>query len=944
MNAPLDRFIPAGTTLLAPRAGLMAWTPSGTVRSDAGPDRPNEALPEDYGAIGDGDYHAAADVLKVATLEAMRQWNGGVFSFAPRLDVSIDYLAWQAALHSPVRHVIGRSDARYVLDHYLHNINSRTAVVSVGGVLDFSRLAYQADDGTNLVANGTFASAASWQNTLLTPAVPWSFGAGQASWTDGAIDDPDAHFGQFGQLVALPQGKWTVQATITLSEGASSGRYGPPYCGFAFYADQVGQGELEWPDPLAKSVTLTPGVDGVASNLKFDLEVSEAAGRTLWLTFSGGNADIAVTDVTVKPYRMNCAIWCDGEAYGDDWVDECLWRDGQIVGPGKGTGLRGMLMKSFTTGDTRCNTSNLLVAHFGTGRVFGDQAYLNLLLGGSTGECDAALDFEQGSTNAGENIRGFGHTIYNSGIGVRMAGGGINLTGTSIDYCDQAADLSDAATLTLDQYHVEGRHPATVLDYVNLSGAAPDTGETVTGGTSGAVGTVMEVIEAGAYSGSLAVAVVGTFLPSEALAFSGGATAQLLGDVVQAPAYLALSGGSQMKFGTGKFLMAGAGHRGNDYLATLETTLDVVEFGDGSWGYNTNTATGEFASGPGRVILGTNIGPGNGLLPALWSSAFMQDGFGGAGRVEGANTASDIELYGATPADGLGVIAGLWTEDNQDSRLSDLIGNKVEVIAGPAGGPDGVHGYLTCTVGPTYSGVLDFRVLLPVQPGRPALIRYAWATDASMAAVPYGPFAGGISVATNAGSSVVRITDPSCATLAAVGPQGGWTATLTGVSGNPGGIPDASLNGTHTIVERLDTNIWSIDTGVAATSSVTGAGGAGIGSSYSATNWFVYERYFWVAVVGYDQWGRPQIGQTAFQGENNFSAPFTAPSGWATRHYNTWYAEPVIPDDPQDRTGNGRAPAWATHLALCIDYRNAIEVSALTPPTLLLGNIVGNCL
>ena len=42
----------------------------------------------------------------------------GVF-FAPRLDVSIDYLAWQAALHSPVRHVIGRSDARYVLDHYL---------------------------------------------------------------------------------------------------------------------------------------------------------------------------------------------------------------------------------------------------------------------------------------------------------------------------------------------------------------------------------------------------------------------------------------------------------------------------------------------------------------------------------------------------------------------------------------------------------------------------------------------------------------------------------------------------------------------------------------------------------------------------------------------------------------------------------------------------------
>ena len=58
----------------------MAWTPSGTVRSDAGPDRLNEALPEDHGAIGDGDYHAAADVLKVATLEAMRQWNGAYSS------------------------------------------------------------------------------------------------------------------------------------------------------------------------------------------------------------------------------------------------------------------------------------------------------------------------------------------------------------------------------------------------------------------------------------------------------------------------------------------------------------------------------------------------------------------------------------------------------------------------------------------------------------------------------------------------------------------------------------------------------------------------------------------------------------------------------------------------------------------------------------------------
>ena len=331
-----------------------------------------------------------------------------------------------------------------------------------------------------------------------------------------------------------------------------------------------------------------------------------------------------------------------------------------------------------------------------------------------------------------------------------------------------------------------------------------------------------KVIEAGAYSGSLAVAVVGTFLPSEALAFSGGATAQLLGDVVQAPAYLALSGGSQMKFGTGKFLMAGRG--------TAATTIWPRWKPRWTW-WNSATAPGATTPTPPRASSPTGRArdpghqhrAGQRLLPAPVVQRVH------AGRVRrrragGGRTPPATSSSGATPADGLGVIAGLWTGTTRIRRLSDLIGNKVEVIAGPAGGPDGVHGYLTCTVGPTYSGVLDFRVLLPVQPGRLALIRYAWATDASMAAVPYGPFAGGISVATNAGSSVVRITDPELRHAGRGGAAGGWTATLTGVSGNPGGIPDASLNGTHTIVERLDTNIWSIDTGVAATSSVTGSG------------------------------------------------------------------------------------------------------------------------
>ena len=122
-----------------------------------------------------------------------------------------------------------------------NNINSRNGGGVGGGVFDFSRLAYQADDGTNLVANGTFASAASWQNTLADAGRAVELRRGQASWTDGAIDDRTRISASSASFVALPRGKWTVQATITPSEGASSGRYGPPYCGFAFYADRSGR-------------------------------------------------------------------------------------------------------------------------------------------------------------------------------------------------------------------------------------------------------------------------------------------------------------------------------------------------------------------------------------------------------------------------------------------------------------------------------------------------------------------------------------------------------------------------------------------------------------------------------------------------------------------------------------------------------------------------------
>lgn len=77
-------------------------------------------------------------------------------------------------------------------------------------------------------------------------------------------------------------------------------------------------------------------------------------------------------------------------------------------------------------------------------------------------------------------------------------------------------------------------------------------------------------------------------------------------------------------------------------------------------------------------------------------------------------------------------------------------------------------------------------------------------------------------VATVLGSRFVTITDPEAALFI-----DGDTVTLSGVTGNPGGIPDAELNVEH-VIRSLTPTTFVISVTTAATSTTAGAGGAAV--------------------------------------------------------------------------------------------------------------------
>jgi len=56
-----------------------------------------------------------------------------------------------------------------------------------------------------------------------------------------------------------------------------------------------------------------------------------------------------------------------------------------------------------------------------------------------------------------------------------------------------------------------------------------------------------------------------------------------------------------------------------------------------------------------------------------------------------------------------------------------------------------------------------------------------------------------------------------------------------------------------------------------------------------------------------------------------------------------WYAEPTVPDTPLDRTGNGRAPEWATHMLMDLNLYNLLSaVDGTDPPPVYLAGFFAN--
>lgn len=938
MNAPLDRFVPSGTVLLAPRAGLNKWTPSGTVRSDTGPDRLVEAVPEDYGAVGDGGSHPAGDHLGVATLAQLREWNGGIYSFAESLDDEMDWLGIQAILYDNAVAVLrGEGQNTYLMKRGLQVRNGMIHTVDFSGSrLDFTQMQATPASGGNLVTNGTFSSGSGWSNTTLSPRTDWTFGGGFATWTDPGVG-AGSQFGQFGQQVTLPVGRWTVSATLNIQSGASAGFYGVPYLGFAFCLDGVGINYAG--SPVTKSVTKN---SEDSETISFSFEIFDAP-ATVYLTFSGGNADLTVTDVVITDYFLNAAIWCNGANFGSQPFDSTIWRGGEIVGPGRDSGVRGFLHQTLESNDSRCNVYDANLTGFSGGQVFADQAFLEIISGGSTGECDPCLQFVANSQNAGENIRVSNHIFYNSGLILDLAGGGeFFFFGTSFDYSDKIIKARRAAVVRMHGVHIEVTPPSTTLRVINIS-ADFTSGAILTGGTSGALATLIEVPTAGSLTGDLVLDVTsGAFLPTEGLTDSSGGVGQAYGDVVFGDVLFDLDGESSVSIESGEVLLAGAGHRGAPHLIRVNDSFSTMELPSAL--YNLQTASGRLATGSGvvRITGRGHVWPGNALLGLLFSDNFLMDKFGGAGRIVGPSTASDMSF--PAPSDGVGVLCAMHCDSAPTTRISTA--GEVVATIDPAYGPDATHGSLSMQITGGYTGLAEWRAYYPVRAGEIALDEFQYAKPAVCAPIAHGPYLNGvpgagdtIRVSTVSGSSVVTVDDKHVATIGTFGPQEGWTVTLAGVAGNPGGIPNAAFNTTHTIIDRTGTDTFTIDVGTAASSTVSAAGGAGIGSTYSQTNVLIFDRRFWVNVIGYDSVGRPIIGQEAFQGETDFLLPMAA-TGWTQKNMVSYYTIGSAQADPTLRYSRGRAPAWATHMMMVLNLQMVRDMAG--PPPLYLGGYIAN--
>lgn len=960
--------------------------------------------PEQYGAIGDGESHPIGVTLGVTTLEELHEWEDGIYEFADSLHDEMDWLAIQAAFFAGGA-IKGKPGAKYILNRTLVCPNGFVEPHFPRCELNWESMAEIPDTGVNLVGDedlavgiegpvgdDTLRGVGLWENTLLDNRNDLHFTAGppgKATFTDSPWQDTllgnGSSFGAVGKQVTIPVGKWTIEVKVKVTTGLSYGYFGHPYAILRFTPYGIGFGGYEWPHPLIASTFVEFNSDGWT---KIDLEILESDGpQTTWLVVQGGNGNWEISGARISPYRMNAAVWCSGDYLwrnpgAANVYDETTWYGGKFVGPvdisgaklGQSTGAQidGFLHKTFGRDGPRANMVGAHLRNFNRGVGFDNNAYLIRHEACTIGACNTDVHFALGAQNAGENLRFTNCILFNSNRAIYAENGGEwNFVNSSVDYCGQLVVARKGAVMNFTNHHWEFKAAATRV-YLTTVTTAFSTGATLTGVTSGATARILEVNdESWKDLFHLVIEVLnGTFTGGESVTASNGGAGVIDAEGVVMGEYLVdLAGESKFIMPTGEWLQAGYTHRGALYAVNLATTMDTIAWGD-VWAYNLETASGDWARGAGRVIINNLLGPGNANLPDMLIRNSHMDIFGGNGGVRGKGTWEDHGIPGG-PTDNIGLDFAARSAEGNAATLRGLVPWEQSVT-----GVDDVFrtadkGALKLEINSEYAaGNVDLQVFIPITVGKALLSEFWYSKPDVKTARAHGPFTNGdpnptdyVRATTTNGQSQVAIQDTRAQWLGGSGPAAGWTVTISGVTGDPGGIANAVWNGTHTVTERLaapsaDGARYKIDLGAGneATSSAVDVGGAGMTVEYSQTNTILFCRGFFVTVQGRDALGRPIITQARFTGEDHLRPDFAA-QGWRRHKMPVWYSPGVEMDNIQyqeteggpyiqgtldDRGGPGRAPAWATHWMLIIGWQNMREMDLADPPPLYLTDFYGN--
>lgn len=908
--------------------------------------------PEDYGAIGDGLSHPARVALQVTTLAELRAHDGGVFSFADSIENDMDWLAVQAIFYKGGK-IQGRPGAVY-------NIN-KTLTLPCGRInLDFSGSKLSGKNfqvqttSVNLLANASFdLGATGWTQGTLTPRTNVVFSGGKASFTEPTADGVNS-YGDFGQQVTLPIGRWTIRLLIKMSFGVSGGVQGAPYINIGFRPDGIGLGAYNWPHPLSFG-SLQARKIPFEGWVSFDVEVLEPT--TAWLDIQGGNCNWEVQEASISPFLMNYMIFATGDPVPQatgTLLDVSSWVGGELLGPLTGnfeSGLTGpavggILHKNFQGEGARCNFERLFMYAWDVGISLSSQTFLNVFHNVNIGGSRTCVKFLDASVNAGENFRFSSCILFNSELAIHAAGGGEwNFWGCSFDYCKRLILLEKAAKVSMLGHHLEFTGSETRLAAITPAGALA-TNEILTGGTSGATARLL-INRIGDYGHVVIDVLTGTFVSGETVSGTAGSFVAS-GVVAFGPPLIDLRGGSLLDY-SGEILQAGGAHRGAQHMINLESLADTMVCHDW-WGYGLNTASGTLVTGSGRFTSHRLLGPGNQFNPPMFQRTHNTDVFAGNGRLIGAGTAADMGFQG--PADGIGLIYAAHSSSSTPPTSRGLIPAETEISLDTGVFRVAGHGSLKLQMIAGFAGGGEARIYIPVTPNDIVLDEYYYSKPTVVAPIAHGPyvtaaFPNQILVSTTGGSSIATVYDNQAAASYAYGPQPGWTVTFTNITGNPGGIANAVWNATHTIVKRNQASgvEYTINLGAGNIASSTSGlvGGGTVTSTYNQTNVLVFDRRMWVQVGYNDAVGRPVINNASFQGESTITLPFAA-TGWVRRNFVSHYQEPIVitGDLTADRYNNGRAPHWATHYMIVLNYGDLRIMNPAAPPALHLTDFIGN--